>query len=95
MQPLVPRTITVVAAWSTALVLAGVLVYTGQPVVAAVVLLLGALGVFVRRLLSWQTLITGLILSVLLIPSNLYKLPDVLPFDVEIYRIIVFGLLGA
>ncbi len=94
-RPLVPRSVTVVTAWAVALTLAGALVYTGEPVFAVAILVFGAVGVFVRRLLSWQSLLTLLILSVLLIPSNLYKLPAVLPFDVEIYRIIAFGVLGS
>lgn len=57
---------------------------------------------FSQKLLEWQTLLFIFVSTLLLIPANLYSLPSVLPFDLEIYRLAaavilslwVFALLG-
>jgi len=40
-----------------------------------------------RWLLAWRTLLALFISSILLVPSNIYKLPSVLLLDIEIYRL--------
>lgn len=76
-------------------VLASVLLITGHELFAVLVLLSYALLVFHRSLTSWTSLIIALTVLVLVVPAKLYKLPSILPFDVEIYRIVTFLLLCA
>ena len=38
--------------------------------------------------ISWRSLLAVFVLAILTIPSNVYKLPGQLPFDLEIYRVV-------
>jgi len=64
----------------------------GRPLVAVGILGLAAFVAYLRVWLAWRTVLTVLLLSIMLLPANLYSLPISLPFDVEIYRLIVFAL---
>jgi hypothetical protein len=63
----------------------------GLPALATVLLVAGLL--VARRLLTPVGLIAPVIILVMFIPANIYRLPSVLPFDVEPYRLGVLGLL--
>jgi len=57
--------------------------------VAAAIALTTALFVGHRVLLSWQWLVAGLLLVILLIPIRRYRMPVELPFELEPYRLVV------
>jgi O-Antigen ligase len=42
-----------------------------------------------RALLSWKSLISGMILVIMFVPIKRYELPGGLPFDLELYRVYV------
>jgi O-antigen ligase len=42
---------------------------------------------------SWRTMMCAVVLSVLAIPPSLYRLPSMLPFDLEIYRVGIMTML--
>lgn len=69
-----------------------ILVLAGHPVIAVGVLGLALLLMSLSFWMRFDVILGILLLSVLLIPANLYSLPSIFPFDVEIYRIIVFAL---
>ena len=74
---------------SLGLVTLAVLTDHGVKLVGPVVLLIALLGVAHRRLLRWHSLV-GLILAVVLfVPIGRYKLPGNLPFNLELYRVVV------
>jgi hypothetical protein len=60
--------------------------------IAAVAFVLAIAAASIRVLESWPALVTGLLLVIFLIPIKRYKLPGNLPFDLEPYRLLVFGL---
>jgi hypothetical protein len=75
-----------------ALVLLGLAVVTGSNLRLAAVPL--ALLVFVvaahERLFAWRSLVALIILTILIVPIRRYTLPSALPFQLELYRIVVF-----
>jgi polysaccharide biosynthesis protein PslJ len=87
---------------SSAVVLASLamlslVVVRGMPIsgVAPLFLLIVAVAVWHRTLFQWQSLLYLLLLVILFIPIQRYKLPAGLPFDLEPYRLVVaFILVG-
>lgn len=69
----------------------GLTVVMGYPImpVAASLALLTVLVLRYRSLLSWQGLVAGLFLVILLIPIRRYRMPVELPFELEPYRVVV------
>lgn len=59
------------------------------PVLAIPILILAAY----RWLFAWRNLLFLFIASILLVPSNIYKLPSIIPFDLEIYRLVAMLIL--
>lgn len=74
------------------LLAASAAVARGSAPLAAIALALVIAVVSVRAIESWPVLITGLLAVIFLIPIKRYKLPGNLPFDVEPYRLMVFGI---
>lgn len=79
-----------IMAFIITLFLASMLIFLGMNFLALLLLLTSSLVVWQRYLLAWRSLMILIIVSVLFIPSNLYKLPSFLPFDVEVYRVSAF-----
>lgn len=67
----------------------------GTPIIAAGLVLAVVCAIFLARVFaSWTRLTTGMLLVVLLIPSDeRYTLPGNLPFQLELYRVVVGMLL--
>lgn len=65
---------------------------TGRTALAALALCLAVGVVCLKAVESWPVLLTVLFVVVFLIPMRRYKLPGNLPFDIEPYRLVVFGL---
>ncbi|NUR76031.1 MAG: O-antigen ligase family protein [Thermoleophilia bacterium] len=63
-------------------------------IVAPVTLLAVVLTTGYRRLLRWESLLTGLVLVVLFIPIRRYTLPGGLPFQLEPYRVLTIFIAG-
>jgi hypothetical protein len=81
----------------SALLLLSFTVVRGVPATTAT-LVLGAvslLAVARRALFQWQTLLSLLLVVILFIPIQRYKLPGHLPFDLEPYRLLVAFVLVA
>jgi len=77
-----------------ALVLAAALGYPLEPVAGAAVVFTG-FALWHRALLSWQGLVAGLLLVILLIPIRRYRMPVELPFELEPYRVAVAMIAAA
>jgi len=76
-----------------ALLSVGVLSGRGAGVFAALLAAVTIVAVGHRSILRWDRLIAALLIVVLFVPIGRYKLPAVLPFDLELYRIVVAILL--
>ena len=79
------------------LMMLSLVVLRGMPVtsVAPIFALVVGVAVWHRRLFQWQSLLYFLLLVILFIPIQRYKLPAGLPFDLEPYRLVVaFILVG-
>jgi polysaccharide biosynthesis protein PslJ len=59
---------------------------------SALALIVAAAVVNYRRLLAWRSLIALIVLTILFIPIKRYTLPAALPFNLEVYRIVVAGV---
>ena len=63
--------------------------------VSVIVAAVAVLAVWHRWLLQWKTLLALVVLVILLVPIKRYALPGSLPFELELYRLVVaFVLLG-
>ncbi len=76
-----------------ALLSVGVLSGHGAGVFAPLLAAVTIVAVGHRSILRWDRLIAALLIVVLFVPIGRYKLPAVLPFDLELYRIVVAILL--
>ena len=63
-------------------------------VVSVAAALFGLLLVWHGTLLRWDVLLAGIVLVVLFVPIKRYALPGSLPFDLELYRVVVALVLG-
>ena len=86
-----PAAISIVGA--LALLSVGVSSGHGASVLAIILAAVTLLAVAHRSILRWDRMVTGLLIVVLFVPIGRFKLPDVLPFDLELYRIVVAILL--
>ena len=66
-----------------------VLTDRGLKLVGPAVLLTALLAVAYRRLLRWHSLVGLILLVVLFVPIGRYRLPGSLPFNLELYRVVV------
>jgi hypothetical protein len=55
--------------------------------------LVAAFAVVHRALLSWRAVLGTIVLILLLVPIRVYELPSALPFNVELYRLVLFAAL--
>jgi O-antigen ligase len=75
----------------TATVLLGTAVQVSAPVLGMVVLI----AVAHKWLLSWRSLLALIVLTILFVPIKRYTLPGGLPFNLELYRVLVaFVVIG-
>jgi O-antigen ligase/polysaccharide polymerase Wzy-like membrane protein len=86
-----PAAIAIVGA--LALLSVGVSSGHGAGVLAILLAAVTLLAVAHRSILRWDRMVTALLIVVLFVPIGRFKLPAVLPFDLELYRIVVAILL--
>ena len=86
-----PAAIAIVGA--LALLSVGVSSGHGAGVLAILLAAVTLLAVAHRSILKWDRMVTALLIVVLFVPIGRFKLPAVLPFDLELYRIVVAILL--
>ena len=81
----------------TLLVLLTAAVASGHGVRAMVAVLVLAIPLAIahERLLSWRSLLALVIVTILFVPIKRYTLPASLPFNLELYRVVVALLIGA
>jgi hypothetical protein len=61
----------------------------GVKVLAPLTAIVGLAAVSRRAVIGWQRLIALIVLVVMFVPISRYKLPGSLPFDLELYRVVV------
>jgi hypothetical protein len=74
---------------SFGLITLAVLTDHGVKLAGPVVLLTALLAVAYRRLLRWHRVVGLILLVVLFVPIGRYRLPGTLPFNLELYRVVV------
>ena len=85
---------TVVMGGGFALIAASVLLGIGVETIAAVVALGTVLAAWHQSLLRWPALVALLISIMLFVPIGRYSIPVNLPFDLELYRVVVAAVLA-
>jgi hypothetical protein len=83
------RFATAVVLGSAAAVTGSVAIGHGAKVIAPAAILVVLFTVAHERLLAWRTLLGLIVLTILFIPIKRYTLPANLPFNLEIYRLLV------
>jgi hypothetical protein len=61
----------------------------GVEAVAALVILVVTLAAWHQEMLQWRSLVSLVVVVVLFVPIGRYALPGALPFDLELYRVVV------
>jgi polysaccharide biosynthesis protein PslJ len=79
----------VVVVGALGLVAASVTVNAGVKVAAPLAAVITAAVLLRRSLLAWHNLVAALLLVILLIPMRRYALPGSLPFQLDVYRLLV------
>jgi O-antigen ligase len=80
---------------ASALLVASAAGHAQTRIVAPLVVLVCIFAVAHERLLAWRSLLGLIILTILFIPIKRYTLPSGLPFNLELYRIIVAVVVAA
>ena len=76
-------------AGALALLSVGVLSGHGVKVLAPVMAIVSIAAASERAVIGWHRLIASIVLVVMFVPISRYKLPGSLPFDLELYRVVV------
>ena len=76
-------------AGALALLSVGVLSGHGVKVLAPLTAIVGLAAASRRAIIGWHRLIALIVLVVMFVPIGRYKLPGSLPFDLELYRVVV------